>query len=406
MSNGHAHTSAALSVHHVGGRDGSRTFPIIPQFEGDIINVIYDADADCVGQIRQRNEPLASRCLVLPYCLGGTTGSAEFKINFDPYTSSLLEACSKYGEFCTFHQGTDYILGESLKPMERRSVDTITFDDLFRGDRIAAPPPDFLSLDTQGSEYEILCGAKELLDDSIVAVSAEVEFQPIYQGQKLFGDVSSLLTEHGFHFIDFLTEGPARFSPIRLPVGLRSKGFLISSNALFLRKADVLAQDPDVSRRRRKLCKVAFFSIVFGQFEYGIDCLQRASLAEWGGSAVDELSVRSYYRFLLELSSIISDARLSCPPTFAEEALRRRPVLWNLARLAHDRTAPVRLAATRMLRVDKRLRLSAPDYPLWGYSRVESLLVRYGLRQPARELRASRRVQELHTVGTSNQSTT
>ena len=42
-----------LSVHHIGGRAGSRAFPILKHFEKDIINVLYDADADCMEQARK-----------------------------------------------------------------------------------------------------------------------------------------------------------------------------------------------------------------------------------------------------------------------------------------------------------------------------------------------------------------
>jgi hypothetical protein len=41
-----------ISVHHIGGRGGSRSFPILESFEQDIINVIYDADKECIEQIR------------------------------------------------------------------------------------------------------------------------------------------------------------------------------------------------------------------------------------------------------------------------------------------------------------------------------------------------------------------
>ena len=56
---------------------------------------------------------------------------------------------------------------------------------------------DFLKLDTQGSELDILRGAQQLLG-SVRALEVEVELNPLYQGQPLFGDVDRFLREHGF----------------------------------------------------------------------------------------------------------------------------------------------------------------------------------------------------------------
>ena len=36
-----------LIVHHVGGRAGSRSFPVVDTFEKDIVNVMYEADELC-----------------------------------------------------------------------------------------------------------------------------------------------------------------------------------------------------------------------------------------------------------------------------------------------------------------------------------------------------------------------
>ena len=47
-----------LAIHHVGGRAGSRSFPHLIKFEKDIINVLYDADEDCLEQNKALNHHL------------------------------------------------------------------------------------------------------------------------------------------------------------------------------------------------------------------------------------------------------------------------------------------------------------------------------------------------------------
>ena len=55
----------------------------------------------------------------------------------------------------------DYQLGETHKTMEKVHVSTLTLDDMLSNeDRVSAP--DFLSIDTQGSELRILKGGSKL----------------------------------------------------------------------------------------------------------------------------------------------------------------------------------------------------------------------------------------------------
>lgn len=54
-----------------------------------------------------------------------------------------------------------------------------------------------LKLDTQGSELQILSGAVSALA-SVRFLEVEVELNPLYEGQPLFGDVDRFLRDHGF----------------------------------------------------------------------------------------------------------------------------------------------------------------------------------------------------------------
>ena len=121
-----------LSLHHVGGRNGARGFPPVPNFEKDILNVLYDADPDCLEQIQEHNRQLQSELHVLPYCLGETCGPGTLNINYDPYTSSMLEMNPDAGSY-NFHSkdGFDYFLSDALQPMEKLEVDVVDLDSLF-----------------------------------------------------------------------------------------------------------------------------------------------------------------------------------------------------------------------------------------------------------------------------------
>jgi FkbM family methyltransferase len=79
------------------------------------------------------------------------------------------------------------------------TIETQSLDDIvFQGRQDKARLGEFIKLDCQGAEYEILCGAKKTLDERCVALLCEVEFIPMYKGQKTFPDIDLFLRAKGF----------------------------------------------------------------------------------------------------------------------------------------------------------------------------------------------------------------
>jgi len=315
-----------ISIHHIGGRDGSRGFPVLASgFDLDIINVLYDADPECIEQIRDRNRKFKSENYVYPICFAEHSGKIRFNINADPYTSSILPTNPEYRSFYAVEGEIDYVWGQSSKTMESHDFDALTIDRVFaapndeedNGDRVTAPPPDFLSIDTQGSEYGILSGARQTLTNSILGLLLEVEFHPIYAGQKLFGDVSHLLSSSGFYFVKFTRL--SEFSPHRAPLGLRGEGFQVAGDALFLKRPEsIIGGGDDPAAKYFKLSKLAFFAAIFGQLEYALMLLgQREALGRVQASDLE--SDRSYLGFLSELHGVNVKAARKYQPTFEEK---------------------------------------------------------------------------------------
>lgn len=92
---------------------------------------------------------------------------------------------------------------------------------------------DFMKLDTQGSELEILQGAQKTLS-GVLGIEVEVSFLEIYQDQPLFADICGYLKKFGMEFFDFVTE--YRYGRDQLD----RKGQLAFADALFLRPPESL----------------------------------------------------------------------------------------------------------------------------------------------------------------------
>ena len=295
-------TTTVLTTHHVGGRAGTRTFPSLKYFEKDIISVLYEADESAISGIKKNTHHLPSKTIILPDCLSGHAGKRDFYIYSNRYFSSLYplkaEQTRTYSFDRQFGWDTD---PKALSLAETLTLDTVTLDEVIKREKSKnIPSPDFLSLDTQGSELEILKGGKNAIQNTIVAIAIEVSFTQIYERQPLFGEITEYLNEIGFDLASleiFNTESNSH----RAPVGLRGKGFTQSGEALFLRK---LSFYDAIEEKITSQLKQAFIAFCFDFYDQTFDILNNLSF-----EVIEEIVARdtnkvNYLLFLIELKKM------------------------------------------------------------------------------------------------------
>ncbi|MGB8813622.1 MAG: FkbM family methyltransferase [Paracoccaceae bacterium] len=86
------------------------------------------------------------------------------------------------------------------------AIKTTRLDDIAGIGRI-----DYLKIDVQGSELNIISNGKNALQETVL-VQTEVRFLPLYDGEPSFGDLDRELRQQGFQFhdFDFLKRGSLR----------------------------------------------------------------------------------------------------------------------------------------------------------------------------------------------------
>lgn len=82
-----------------------------------------------------------------------------------------------------------------IAPAGTRQVRTTTLDRWRH--RTKWGPVDFIKADVQGAELDVLRGATETLRD-VLLIEVEVEFNRLYTGQPLFGEVDAFVRKQGF----------------------------------------------------------------------------------------------------------------------------------------------------------------------------------------------------------------
>lgn len=134
---------------------------------------------------------------------------------------------------------------------------------------------EFIKLDTQGTEHEILAGAKRTLAERTVALFVEVEFCPIYEGQKLFSDLEIILRESGFTFFGFhsLHERSRKLLDKRSYLGRER---LLHADAVFF-KDPLPGSKTEVQLARRAEDVLFVCALLLGYFDFALELAEATS---------------------------------------------------------------------------------------------------------------------------------
>jgi FkbM family methyltransferase len=146
----------------------------------------FDPDADECHRLAERYKGQPGIELI-PVALGAAPGSGTLHITKNPGCSSVFPPATDAVEE---HPALD------IERVVRTEEIELTTLDLWAAER-GLTEADFVKLDTQGSELAILRGGARLLG-SVQVVEVEVEFNALYDGAALFGDIDRFLREHGF----------------------------------------------------------------------------------------------------------------------------------------------------------------------------------------------------------------
>lgn len=240
-------SEVGLGVLDVGARGGLHH--VFDELARYVHAIGFEPDAEEYQALERagRSVPYRSASF-LPLALGAETGSAVLHLCRSRGASSLRQPnvalLSRFPDAGRF-------------TVERTTtVNLVSLDSLTRSaDPKIHHPVDFLKLDAQGAELDILTGARETLRD-VVGLEVEVEFAEMYLGQPLFRDVDRFVAEHGLKLFKL-----RRMEWVRNTVteGWRSSaGQIIHGDALYLRDPlDGGAWRPTDARQAEALIAIA-----------------------------------------------------------------------------------------------------------------------------------------------------
>jgi FkbM family methyltransferase len=158
----------------------------------------------------------------IPIAIAKESGTATLYVTNNPMCSSLYRPNESL---------LQHFLGlpELVNLNYTTEVETTTLDAFCKAESI--DDINFLQIDVQGAELQVLEGAVQTLNQSVLAIQTEVEFSPLYENQPLFADVDTFLRRQGFMLFDLSKSQMVR-SSIRSMV---RPGQLLWGDAIYLR---------------------------------------------------------------------------------------------------------------------------------------------------------------------------
>jgi len=223
--------------------------------------------------------------------VGGRQEARTLYLTREPACSSLLKPNADFfGRFTG--------CARQIEVVEQRTVETVPLNTFLPSAGVTSC--DFLELDTQGTELEILKGADRFLATSVVGLQTEVEFSPIYEAQPLFPDVDEYLRGFGFMLFD-LTRN--RYRRAAMPRELVTRGQLLWGDAIYLRDYRRFAG----SAAKERVLKLCVVGGLLGFHDYALEAwdfvlqggtgvlsdIERAALANLHKQYLDELRSQS-----------------------------------------------------------------------------------------------------------------
>lgn len=228
----------------------------------------FDADADAC---EAANADLEARQINwtekhIPLALGKSVGGAKLYVTQYAECISLYPPNEPY--LARFAEIPDL-----MKLDFTVEIETGTLDNFCQQEGV--DEIDFLHTDVQGADLQVLEGATGILERSILAVQAEVEFSHLYLNQPLFADVDIYLRNQGFTLFDLHAAYRKRSrSPI---VSKAHPGQFLWGDAFYFR--DLLREDISTPLKTPdRILKLACIADVMEFPDYALEILEYLTL--------------------------------------------------------------------------------------------------------------------------------
>ncbi len=245
-------SKSKLTVMDVGARDGLS--PYFSKYEEKLSNIVL-VEPDPDEQIKLQEK--YANALIIDKGLGSKQQDVKLNLCRKEAVSSIYEPNTSFLD--------NYNNSERFDVVKKIDISLTTIDLIASEYNIEM---DYMKLDTQGYELEILKGARNSLRKTIM-LEVEIEYSEMYKGQPLFFDVVKYLDEIGFQLLDL---SKVYWRSKKSKLFYNTKGRLVFGDALFIKKDLINTKVP--LKDLKTFYKLFTLLLIYGYFESAEDILE------------------------------------------------------------------------------------------------------------------------------------
>lgn len=262
---------------------GAREAFLDPRWRGfrrDRIEFIgFEADAAEAERLNQEASRQGANCRYFGFALWSGPGNRDFYETAASGGSSLFAPNHPVANRWKFESETNVMLGRDLMTVVKAtSVPVEALDTICA--QASMSRVDFMKLNVQGAELDILGGASATLPD-VLGIQTEVSFVESYVGRPMFSDVDAFVRRSGFEFFDIVA--PHYIGRDRSPITARQTpglfglyGQMIEAHVIYMRDPIRLSQSNSSWLARLDLqaaLKLVAIAETYHQVEYAFELL-------------------------------------------------------------------------------------------------------------------------------------
>lgn len=204
------------------------------------------------------------------------TNTSLYPIGLWSSKTNKLLSLAVNPEASSVYQFNDYFIDDFLnadlhKVVGSESIAVDTMDSILVSSRHL---PDFIKVDTEGADLEILKGAKNCLEENCLGVFIEVSFAERHKDAPFFSDTEIFLREHNFILMDLFVERWVRSNDT---TNMFTKHQVIWGDALFILNRDAFINrltKADETQRIDLFSKFIFILLLYQLYDYAYEIVK------------------------------------------------------------------------------------------------------------------------------------
>jgi FkbM family methyltransferase len=170
-----------------------------------------------------------------------------------------------------------------------QEINLDTMENILEGKAI----PDFIKIDAEGADLEILKGAELFLKKNCLGVQIEVSFCERHVGAPFFSEIDGYLRDQGFMLLDL---EKVRWIRKNNFFGLFSKPQVVWANAVYMKPIDLFLnslENLSLKEKEHSFLKFLLLLLIYQMHDYAEELRQKIFQKNWIGLEINKLSQKT-----------------------------------------------------------------------------------------------------------------